>query len=70
MSVVTDDESGESVEPMEKVSLRGLGESDLWITCCFDITTSDAKGAYTQTDSQGGGGDCLVPKSDTETHLR
>ena len=36
----------------------------------FDITTSDAKGAYTQTDSRGGGGDCLVPKSDTETHLR
>ena len=23
----------------------------------FDITTSDAKGAYTQTDSRGGGGD-------------
>ena len=35
MRGVTDDESGESVEPMDQVSLRGLGESDLWITCCF-----------------------------------
>jgi len=26
---VTDDESGESMEPMEKVPLKGLGESEL-----------------------------------------